>query len=131
VSRLPQKIKPGDEPLDVQELRDWRAALPRGGSLDQDRLGNALRAHSLEGEERAKREIDWSECPLYVMYTPGRRPGLWRNALTVMREQRAQRLGLSLEAYVASLSTGARTRRHMCGKRSPLAQSAAAAKDPE
>ena len=131
VSRLPSKIKPGDEPLDVQELRDWRAALPRGGSLDQDRLGNALRANALEGEERARREIDWSECPLHAMHPPGKRPGLWRNPLILRREQLARYYGMTYEAYVASLSSGGRTRRHMSGKQSPLARSASAAEDQE
>lgn len=131
MSRLPQRIKPGDEPLNTQELRDWRAALPRGGSLEQDRLGNALRAHAIEGEERAHYEIDWSACPLYATHPPGIRPGLRRNPLKRRRERSARERGVTLEAYEAALSSGARTRRHMRGIRSRIAQSASAAKDPE
>jgi hypothetical protein len=134
VSRLPAKLKPGSEPLDTQELRDWRAALPRGGSLEHDRLGNALRANAIEGQERAKREIDWSACPLYAMHPPGIRPGLWANSVTRRQKESAAKKGMTLEeyvAYVASLSMDGRTRRRGFGKRPPSAPPASVAKDPE
>lgn len=131
MTRLPKTSKPGSDPLDTQELRDWRAILPRPTSLENCRLGNALASARIEGEEHAVRDLDWSNCPLHMLHQRGRWRGVYKNELKAWRMRRAREAGLDPVAYITAPFSDGRKKPRKCGKQSPSSQSESAAVDPE